>query len=96
MPITDEGTFTVVLPHINERYGGIVHIKTRKVDSSNIDWIGWPVSGEQLMVVQFKGGSRYVYLDITRQRAMACARSASTGAYLAKHIKNKYETVKIR
>lgn len=96
MPVIDKGEFTVVVPHMQGRMGGIVHIITRKVKSGNVDWIGWPRSGEHLLIVQFKGGGRYAYIGVSRQRAVACANSPSTGAYINKHIKPNHTVYKLR
>lgn len=96
MPVIDKGEFIVVLPHVGERYGGIVHIRTRKIDSSNVEWIGWPYSGEPLLIVQYQGGSRYGYLGVSRQRSVALANHPSTGKYINERIKGYFECVKIR
>lgn len=68
----------------------------RYVQSSNIDWIGWPQDGEPLMLVCFKDGSIYGYYPVTRQRAVAAALSPSPGRYINKIIKSKYEAVRIK
>lgn len=77
---------------------GVVCCKVRMIRSSNIEWVGWPRTVEQtpLLFVQFKGGSRYVYLGVTRQKAVALAYSPSTGSYFAKNIRGKYKSLKIR
>jgi hypothetical protein len=76
--------------------GTTAPIRRRPIKSSNVEWIGWPTTGEPLMVVHFKGGSRYGYLGVSRQRAIACAYAKSTGEYLAKKIKPNYRVVKLR
>lgn len=102
MPVTSKGEFTVVIPSVYEssskraRYGGIVHIVKRDIDSGNVDWIGWPKSGEPLMIVQFRGGGRYAYLGVSRQKAVAASYAPSTGGYINKVIKPKYKVVKLR
>lgn len=96
MPVTDKGEVTVLIPHVGDRMGGIVHIITRMVESGNVDWIGWPRSGEPLMIVQFKGGARYAYLGVSRQQAVAASWATSTGQYIARRIKPKFKVVKLR
>jgi hypothetical protein len=77
--------------------GGPVKLRCRRIDSSNIEWIGWPRSkNTPMLVVQFKGGARYCYIGVSRQRAVACAYAKSSGEYLNKQIKPHYEVVKIR
>jgi KTSC domain len=73
-----------------------VAMRVRWVQSSNIDWIGWPKSGEPLMVVQFSSKDRYGYLGVSRQKAVACAFAKSTGKFLNDRIKPHYEAVRIR
>lgn len=76
---------------------GVVVCNVRKIQSGNIEWVGWPqISGQDLLFVEFKGGSRYVYNGVSRQRAVALANAESTGSYFAKHIREKYETLKLR
>lgn len=68
----------------------------RYVTSSNIDWIGWPVDGEPLMLVRFKQSAVvYGYIGVSRQRAVAAAYAPSVGKYLAERIKPNYKAVKI-
>jgi hypothetical protein len=76
--------------------GQPVKLHIRRVASSNIDWIGWPVSGEPLLIVQFLDGGRYGYLGVTRQKAVAMANAKSTGRYFHANVKTKYKPVKIR
>jgi hypothetical protein len=75
---------------------GPIKLNIRRVESSNIDWVGWPQNGNKTMVVQFADGSRYAYVGVSRQRANALARAESSGAYLAKYIKPHYEVAKLR
>lgn len=76
---------------------GIVEFKTRiPLDSSNVKWLGWPVSGEPTMVVEFKNQSRYAYIGVTRQRAVAMAYAPSVGSYLAQRVKPHYEVVRLK
>jgi hypothetical protein len=75
---------------------GVIPARVRMINSSNIEWIGWPVMAADLMFVQFKGGSRYVYSGVTRQRAVAAAYAASSGEYLERKIKPHYKVLKLR
>jgi hypothetical protein len=77
---------------------GPVNCVVRLVGSSNVKWVGWPETPAQtpLMFVEFMDGSRYVYFGVTRQRAVWCAFAESTGSYLNKKIKGKYEVLKLR
>jgi hypothetical protein len=76
---------------------GPVSLVVRMIESSNIKWIGWPETGGQsLMFVEFSDGSRYVYNGVSRQKAVACAYAESTGIYLNKRIKPKYQATKLR
>jgi hypothetical protein len=67
----------------------------RLVESSNIDRIGWPVTGEPLMLVRFKSGMEYAYLGVSRQRAVAAAYATSVGRYINHRIKGRFECRKI-
>jgi hypothetical protein len=69
----------------------------RWVDSSNVDWVGWPAAdnGEPLMLVKFKGDGIYGYIGVSRQRAVACANYFSTGEYINRIIKPVYEFVRL-
>lgn len=86
---------------IRDHKGNMVEIEMRSVESTNVDWVGWPKTGEPMMVVSFKHGGRYAYLGATRQQAVALANAAentkleSVGAYLNRVIKPKYAAVKI-
>lgn len=81
----------------DELPAGNIGFNIRKIGSSNIRWIGWPMyDNVPIMVVEFKGGGRYAYLGVSRQRAVACAYAASSGRYLAKKIKPDFEVVKLR
>lgn len=68
-------------------------ITWREVNSSNVAAIGWD-RGRRLYV-QFKSSAIYLYEGISYQRAAACARAKSVGAYLAREIKPHYSAVKI-
>jgi hypothetical protein len=75
---------------------GVIPARVRMIDSSNIEWIGWPAMAADLMFVQFKGGSRYVYSGVSRQKAVAAAYAVSSGEYLERKIKPHYEVLKLR
>lgn len=82
---------------IHDQNGNEVMVVIRQIDSSNIQWIGWPKSGEPIMFVEFTSGARYGYLGVTRQKAVAGTHyPESVGSWLAKEIKPKYEVVRIR
>jgi hypothetical protein len=49
-----------------------------------------------MMVVEFKDGSRYAYLGVSRQRAVACAMAFSSGIYLNARVKPNFKVVKLR
>ena len=76
--------------------GEIVKINARNVNSSNVEWIGWPQTGEPLLLVQFTGGARYAYLGVSRQKAVAVAYGRSVGESINKRIKPHHEVVKLR
>jgi len=69
-------------------------------DSSNIRAIGWPVSGEPLMLVMVKSGKIYGYPGVTRQRAVALAYreklwSKSIGQYFNQMIKSNFDYMEV-
>jgi hypothetical protein len=72
-----------------------IEVNVREVDSSNVDSIAWPVSGEPLMIVTYRNGGVYGYLGVTRQRAVAAAHSSSVGKYIAQRIKGHFEPVRL-
>lgn len=75
----------------------VTFVNWRVIDhSSNVERVGWPVTGEPLILVQFHNGSIYGYLGGSRQLAVALARSKSVGEFLNKRIKPKYKAVRIR
>jgi hypothetical protein len=77
---------------------GMIPVRIRMILSSNIVWIGWPraVTQSPLMIVEFQGGSRYIYFGVTRQKAVAAAYAESSGEYLNKEIKPNHDVLKIR
>jgi hypothetical protein len=90
MPVTRRDSIRIVGPE------GEVLLHRRLIDSSNVRWIGWPASGEPLLVVEFEGGGRYAYLGVSRQRAVAASWAGSTGKYINERIKPKHKVVKLK
>jgi hypothetical protein len=94
MPVLVEEKFkTKLITVVN---GKPIELIGRKIDSGNIEQILWPKTGEPLMIVQFKSGTRYAYLGVSRQRAVACAYARSSGEFLNKRIKPNFDVVKLR
>jgi hypothetical protein len=62
-------------------------------ESSNVQAVGW--DSEMRMYARFKGGSIYLYENVSRQRAVACSRARSVGRYFHEHIKPHYKAVRI-
>jgi hypothetical protein len=76
-------------------------IRWREVASSNVRRIGWPATGEPLLLVTYKSGKTYGYFGVSRQRAVALAHrrrlwNRSIGKYVNRVIKPNYEGVVIR
>lgn len=76
-------------------------IRWREVDSSNVKRIGWPSTGEPLMLVEFKNGRIYGYEGVSRQRAVALVHrrrlwNGSIGQYMNKRVKPRFTVVEIR
>lgn len=66
----------------------------RVIDSSNVEWVGWPTSGTPLMLVKYiKNEKLYGYIGVTRQRTVAAAYAGSTGSYINKKIKGEFKPV---
>jgi len=72
-----------------------IFLNQRLVDSSNVEWVAWPVTGEPTMVVKYRGGDVYAYLGVSRQRAVAVANAPSTGKYINERIKPNHKVVKL-
>lgn len=77
---------------MNTKYPASV-ITWREVVSGNVSAIGWD-KGRRLYA-QFKSGGLYLYENVSRQRAVACARAESVGGYLAREIKPNFPAVKV-
>jgi KTSC domain len=72
-----------------------VFVNARIVESSNVESIAWPTSGEPLLIVRYKHGGVYGYIGVSRQRAVAAAYSPSVGRYIARRIKGKFKPVRL-
>lgn len=72
-----------------------IFINKRLVESSNVEWVAWPVTGEPTMIVQYRGGDVYAYLGVSRQRIVAAAYAESTGKYINEKIKPHFRMVKL-
>lgn len=89
------------MPVIEKRSGIIsvgtefVSVNSRIIDSSNVESVAWPRSGEPLMIVRYRSGKMYGYLGVSRQRAVAAAYYFSTGIYINERIKGKFKPVEI-
>jgi hypothetical protein len=81
---------------IHDVGGIVIELNALVVNSSNVNVIGWPVTGEPTMIVEYASGTRYAYIGVSRQRAVAAAYSKSVGKYIAERIKPNFEVVKIR
>lgn len=68
-------------------------IRWREVASTNVARVGWD-RGRRLYV-RFHSGTLYLYENVSRQRAVACARANSVGGYLAREIKPNFPAVKV-
>lgn len=69
-------------------------MKMVKVDSSNIDRIGYDARNKSLDVL-FKNGGRYRYKQVPKGVYTALSMAESVGSYLHKNIKPNYEYEKI-
>lgn len=89
------------MPVLEKRSGLVIKndehvmVNSRIVESSNVESIAWPQSGEPLMIVRYRGGGVYGYIGVSRQRAVAAAYAASTGRYINERIKRHFETVRL-
>lgn len=95
--ITGSRVIEVPVQNTKGRYQGrhMLEIKVRDVQSSNVEWVGWPADGTPLMVVQFQGGTRYGYIGASRQRVVAAAHSPSVGKYINSRVKPTYPVVRL-
>jgi hypothetical protein len=73
-----------------------VFVNWRLIDgSTNVHEIGWPASGEPLMLVRYMSGKTYGYIGASRQLAVAAANAKSVGKFINKRVKPKYKAVEI-
>ena len=75
--------------------GEAVEVKAYWVTSSNVALVGYPKSGEPLMLVRYKSGKTYGYLGVPRQRVVAAAHAESVGEYVSRKIKPHYKVVNL-
>ena len=66
-----------------------------KVVSSNIDAIGYVPPRKELLV-DFKGGSRYLFQDVAPEMFDEFKKAPSKGKFFVARIKAKFITVKIK
>lgn len=67
--------------------------KMLKVESSNVDSMGWDKESEQLWV-KFKGGKKvvYVYYGVPEKVAVSVIQSDSIGRAVHDQLRDKYES----
>lgn len=70
-------------------------VTVRAVDSSNVEAVIWRKKNKRGLVVAFHDGRYYFYRGVSRQRAVAMARSGSVGKYFIANIKGKYSYRKL-
>jgi hypothetical protein len=76
--------------------GESISFKVYYVKSSNVLLVGYPATGEPMMLAQFEGsGVRYGYLGVPWQRVVAAATAPSVGKYINERIKPKYKAVRL-
>lgn len=64
------------------------------VDSSTVEEIGYDPSTKELLV-NFKSGGSYKYLDVPHSTFNSLITASSVGSYLHQHIKGSYTYEKI-
>lgn len=72
----------------------IDEFEMQKVESSNIDEIGYDETTLKL-VVQFKNGGRYTYAGVSPEVFADFATADSQGKFFHKHIRGKYNHEKL-
>lgn len=65
-----------------------------KIESTNIEMVGYNVQ-QNLLMVQFKGGSTYVYTGVPQEIAGPLFSIQGAGKYFADNIKGRYVYSKI-
>lgn len=63
------------------------------VDSSNVTAVGY--DSERGMFVRFTNDRMYLYHDVSRQQAVACAMHSSVGAYINREIKPHFKCTRV-
>lgn len=71
--------------------GECVTVKGYWVVSTNVSFIGYPETGEPLLLVRYKSGKTYGYLGVPRQKVVSAAHAPSVGEYIARKIKPHYK-----
>jgi hypothetical protein len=70
--------------------GYIMSIKLTKVESSNIEAVGY-IEDREILVVQFKSGATYQYLGVPYYMYEELLSAESAGKYLNSEVKGCYE-----
>lgn len=69
-------------------------MEREKVDSSNLDSVGYDPRSETLEV-EFKNGGVYRYLEVPEEEWRSLRTAESKGSYLNSHIKPSYRYRKV-
>lgn len=94
MTVTKDDNVTVTIPGtIGMSRPMEVSVNYRIVDSSNVRRIGWDRARN--MYVIYKSGKLYVYMDVSRQRAVAAAYAKSVGHYINERVKGKFQVLQL-
>ena len=68
------------------------NIKKLKVESSNLDYIGY---NDGALLVGFKNGGEYLYMDVEKEHYdTMISGSTSVGKYFMTNIRDKYTCIK--
>ena len=68
----------------------------REVQSSFIAWVGWSnAPGDNVLIVSMHNGKRYLYANVSRQRAVAMSRARSVGRYYCRNIKGQHSSFRL-
>ena len=68
-------------------------MELKKVESSNIESVGFDASGE--LFVKYKGGTLYKYKNVPEKLVEDFMKAESKGKFMNSQIKNKYEYEKV-
>ena len=66
-------------------------VHMRQCFSSHVDSIGYDSAAQELHVQYKSGGTRYVYKDVSPDKAHDVMSGASIGGMLHKHIKGQHD-----